>query len=419
MNRRHFLGGAAAAAGLVGLPRRARASAGDRKFVFVFNQGGWDPTRVFAPEYANANVAMEANGAAATAGGISYVDHPNRPSVRSFLDAYHGRALVLNGMLVRAISHDLCTVLAMTGKTTGSSPDWPSLLAASRADKYVLPHLVIGGPSYSGTYGALVSRTGAAGQLEGLLSGSLSTDASDISVPRTDGLSISAIDLALADNIAARLARAGAGVDGTLASDFQLATEKALALRRAHDEMSFATDDTFSSQAAVAADALSLGFSRCVSLAYPSDPFAVAWDSHGENDSIQSPLWEGLFAGLNELMAALEAAPGDSGGSLADETIVVVLSEMGRTPALNGQDGKDHWPYTSAMLVGRGFTGDRVVGAYDAYYNGSPVDPLTGELSEGGEVPSSEMLGSTILALGDVDPEPYALGASVLEGVLE
>ncbi len=418
MNRRHFLTGSVAAAAALGLPRRARASGADRKFVFVFNQGGWDPTRVLAPEYANVNVAMEGGGAAATAGGITYVDHPDRPSVRSFMQTYHGQCLVLNGMLVRAISHDLCTLLSLTGKTAGTSADWPALIASARAEKYVLPHLVIGGPNYAGDFGALVSRTGTGGQLEGLLTGSLSTDASDILVPSTSGPVISLIDAALTENLASRVARAGVGVDGALATSFQLAGQKALELRRAHDDMSFAMDDSFPSQAAVAVNALSYGFARCVSLAYPSDPFAFAWDSHGENDALQSPLWEGLYAGLGELMARLSAAPGESGGSLADETIVVVLSEMGRTPGLNGAEGKDHWPYTSAMLVGRGITGDRVIGAFDEYYNGSSVDPGTGELSATGELVSAEMLGATLLTLADVDPAPYALGASVLEGAL-
>ena len=70
------------------------------------------------------------------------------------------------------------------------------------------------------------------------------------------------------------------------------------------------------------------------------------------------------------------------------------------------------------MLVGRGLTGDRVIGAFDEYYNGSPVDPITGELSATGDLVSAEMLGATLLTLADIDPTPYALGAPVLDGAL-
>ena len=111
--RRTFLGaslgsGAALASGL-SLPRRAHAaSAADLKFVFVFNSGGWDPTRVFAPEFGNRNVDMEPGAERGTAGGLAFVDHPDRPSVRAFFEAHHD-LLVVNGVQVRSIAHEICT----------------------------------------------------------------------------------------------------------------------------------------------------------------------------------------------------------------------------------------------------------------------------------------------------------------------
>jgi len=75
----------------------------------------------------------------------------------------------------------------------------------------------------------------------------------------------------------------------------------------------------------------------------------------------------GLLAGGRYLEAAqrLEALPAPEGGSLLDQTTVLVMSEMGRTPIHNAAIGKDHWPVTSAMLVGAGVAGGRVVGATD------------------------------------------------------
>ena len=84
--------------------------------------------------------------------------------------------------------------------------------------------------------------------------------------------------------------------------------------------------------------------------------------------------WENLFSGLNELMALLHTTPGTSAPTLAEETTVVVMSEMGRTPALNANLGKDHWPFTSVMVIGDGFTGDRVVGGFDAGWMGQSLD---------------------------------------------
>lgn len=84
---------------------------------------------------------------------------------------------------------------------------------------------------------------------------------------------------------------------------------------------------------------------------------------------------------------------------------MVVLSEMGRTPLKNGGDGRDHWPYTSALLLGAGVRGDQVVSGFDDGYFGAGYDAATGAP---GEAPlSTEHLGATLLALADVDPAEH------------
>ncbi|RME29207.1 MAG: hypothetical protein D6798_00650, partial [Deltaproteobacteria bacterium] len=139
LSRRSILAGLAttgllpSASGLL-LPRRALAAppAPDAlRFVFVFASGGWDTTRVFAPEFDNGAVDMEADAERATAGNIPFVDHPQRPSVRAFMAANHHRMLVINGVLVRAIAHEICTMLVLTGTSSGFDPDWPTILAAA------------------------------------------------------------------------------------------------------------------------------------------------------------------------------------------------------------------------------------------------------------------------------------------------
>ena len=86
------------------------------------------------------------------------------------------------------------------------------------------------------------------------------------------------------------------------------------------------------------------------------------WDTHLGNQQ-QRSLYNGLFRQLTQLMTALETA------GLRETTTVLVVSEMGRTPVLNGNQGKDHWPFTSAMVIGPsvrntvlGSTGDDLSG---------------------------------------------------------
>ena len=62
---------------------------------------------------------------------------------------------------------------------------------------------------------------------------------------------------------------------------------------------------------------------------------------------------------------------------LLDETLVVVMSEMGRTPRVNGNGGRDHWTFCySVMFAGAGIRGGTVYGASDAqaaYVKDRPV----------------------------------------------
>src|SRR5205807_9099449 len=54
--------------------------------------------------------------------------------------------------------------------------------------------------------------------------------------------------------------------------------------------------------------------------------------------------------------------------NLLDETLIVVMSEMGRTPKINANGGRDHWTYCySVMLAGAGIKGGTVHGASDAH----------------------------------------------------
>lgn len=423
LDRRRFLGGSAALAGSVGAglwsPRTARAStdAANRRFLFVFNNGGWDPTRVFAPEFSNRNVAMEAAAERATAGSITYVDHPDRPSVRSFFETNHGDMLVLNGVQVRSIAHEICTMIALTGDTSGFKPDFATIIASHDTTNSTLPHLVLDGPSFPGDLGTAVARSGANGQLENLLSGEIRAwnDEPVSDLPATyEGI----VDRYVSRRARAREAIARSTVDQKLSTDFLDAFDKAAGLEDYRYVMDFSSNASLPSQASVAVQALSSGLSRCVSLGFPGFSGGLGWDSHTQNDETQSGLFETLFAGLGQLVALLRSTPGTSTPTLFDETVVVVQSEMGRTPQLNNTLGKDHWPYTSLFMLGGGITTDRVVGGFDDAYVGDLVDLASGESTDSGRVLSAEAVGAALLSLADVDPAQYVSGADPLDGIL-
>jgi hypothetical protein len=97
-----------------------------------------------------------------------------------------------------------------------------------------------------------------------------------------------------------------------------------------------------------------------------------AWDTHTKNFSI---LKDNKLPGLDQTYSALMEDL--DGRGMLDETLVVVMSEMGRTPRVNGNGGRDHWTFCySVMLAGAGIRGGAVYGASDsqaAYVKDNPV----------------------------------------------
>ena len=86
------------------------------------------------------------------------------------------------------------------------------------------------------------------------------------------------------------------------------------------------------------------------------------WDTHQKNFPI---LRDNKLPHLDQTYTAL-LEDLDARG-LLDETLVVLMSEMGRTPRVNANGGRDHWTYCYAVLfAGAGIRGGTVYGASDA-----------------------------------------------------
>jgi hypothetical protein len=104
--------------------------------------------------------------------------------------------------------------------------------------------------------------------------------------------------------------------------------------------------------------------------------------------------------------------------TLLDETLVMVVTDMGRTPMLNAEAGKDHWPWSSAMLFGAGMQAGRVHGATDDTFQGVPVDLSSGEPSPDGALLEYGHLAAGVLACMGIDPEPWLPGTPPLQSLL-
>jgi hypothetical protein len=107
---------------------------------------------------------------------------------------------------------------------------------------------------------------------------------------------------------------------------------------------------------------------RFVSLTYGG------WDMHNQIKGGMQGQMPAFDQGFATLIRDLERT------GLLDSTLVMVSSEFGRTPKINGTAGRDHWPKVfSVVLAGGGIKKGLVYGSSDSTASEPEDDPLTVE----------------------------------------
>ena len=97
------------------------------------------------------------------------------------------------------------------------------------------------------------------------------------------------------------------------------------------------------------------------SLAHPDGPRVGAlsltgWDTHYQEGITNGTLAQ-LLGALDDALAAIN----DKMGAVWHETVVVLITEFGRTARINGSKGTDHGTATVALAVGGALKGGRVI----------------------------------------------------------
>ncbi|MCA8997519.1 MAG: DUF1501 domain-containing protein [Planctomycetaceae bacterium] len=125
-----------------------------------------------------------------------------------------------------------------------------------------------------------------------------------------------------------------------------------------------------------------------------------SWDSHRNSDDVKKHLLPTFDQGCSALLADL------SDRGLLDETLVVALGEMGRTPKGNATWGRNHWSTLfPALLAGAGVVGGTTYGRSDRL----------GERPDEGLVTPEDLAATVYRSLG-IDPQltlPDALGRPI------
>ena len=140
------------------------------------------------------------------------------------------------------------------------------------------------------------------------------------------------------------------------------------------------------------------------------------WDTHANQGSATGALANRL-AGLDEGLDALRKQL----GAAWSQTVVVVVTEFGRTVKVNGTRGTDHGTWTAALLLGGAVNGGRIVAdwpglANNKLYEGRDLYPTTdirsifkGILAEHLEIPPEYL---------DREVFPGSSAASMTEGLI-
>ncbi len=336
-------------------------------YYIVFNaSGGWDTTYMMDPKGIEGINRLYKDEEIVTIGKHRIAPikkHIEKGmSNEDFFAKYGPELRVLNGMDLSVNNHSPCARYMATGKLDSLAyPTFPALVAACHGSAAPLAFLTFG--NYSAT-GNLVPMS----RVPYLQSLNLLAKADSVEgnerAPYHDPFVSDRIERALEQQFESRVGEARLPRVERSQSMLYSAQVNSKALQRV---VPFIPKEVAKERLAQQADIALASFKAgvCVSANLSIGQF----DSHNNNDPDQMKLIPEFLAGIDYVMRKSEDL------QIREKLIVIVQSEMGRTPTYNTGNGKDHWSINSIMFLGMGITGDLVIGATDEKQQAVPINP--------------------------------------------
>jgi len=370
MNRRSFLTkmfatAAVAAVAPTSLVYAAPQAYNGELLLTIAARGGWDVTSYCDPKE---NVAGEKkinywanNDKIQRVGGISYAPIGNN---EWFFGKYANRMLVINGIDTQTNSHDTGIVHSWTGRNTLGAPSITALFAAAKAPN--LPMAYVGAGGFNSTAGLVaLSRINNTSQLQSLANPSsvpwdkrLSTR-SDSSMARIRALRQKRLDRMMArDDLMGR--------DRTNLEAFNQAVQGQPLLKTVADKIENPSNDhRLRAKIDVALTAFQAGVASAADTEADHD-----FDSHANHDGRHHQALSDLNNDIDYLWSKAEEL------GIANRLTVVVGSDFGRTPHYNNDNGKDHHPIGSMIVMRKNASwANRTVGMTDGGHAAMRVNP--------------------------------------------
>ena len=353
---------------------RAKETAADSAgyagpFYVVFNaSGGWDTTYLMDPKGVEGINRLYKEEDILTAG-----EHRFAPTAKhiekgmsheDFFAKYGSELRVLNGLDFSVNNHSPCARYMATGKLDSLAyPTFPALVAACYGADAPLAFLTFG--NYSAT-GNLVPMS----RVPYLQSLNLLAKADSVEgnakAPYHDPFVSDRIERTLEEQFQTRVSAVRLPRVERSQSMLYSAQVNSKALQRVVPFIpKEQSKERLAQQADIALAAFKAGV--CVSANFSIGQF----DSHNNNDPDQMKLIPEFLAGIDYVIRRAEEL------KIREKLVVIIQSEMGRTPTYNSGNGKDHWSIGSIMFLGPGIAGNRVIGATDEKQLLVPINPKT------------------------------------------
>ena len=343
-------------------------------YYVVFNaSGGWDTTYLMDPKGVGGINRLYQEGDILTKGAHKYA--PTKKHARGgmcnedFYAEFGSELLTFNGLDYSVNNHSPGARYMASGKLDSLSyPTFAALVAACRGPECPLAFLTFGNYSATGNLVAM-SRVPYIQSLRKIANAD-GIEGNERS-PYHDKFALDRIEEALRDenfsrSAEPRLPRAERGENMLYAAQVN-----SKALQRVTQFIpTTIPKERMSQQAEIALASFKAGV--CVSANLTIGQF----DSHANNDPDQMKLIPEFLAGI----AYLIRRAGEL--KIREQLVVVIQSEMGRTPTYNAGNGKDHWSIGSIQFLGRGIAGNRVLGATDEKQFAVPLNPKTFKLDK-------------------------------------
>jgi hypothetical protein len=341
----------------------------DGPYYIVFNaSGGWDTTYLMDPKGINEINRLYKHGDILTEGNHRFA--PNAKQIEAgisnetFFAKYGKELLVINGLDYSVNNHSPCSRYMATGKLDSLAyPTFAALVAACNGPDVPLAFLTFGNYSATGNLVPL-SRVPYLNSLNRLAN----ADGVDGSTRHSyhDDFVSDRIERALETQMQARIESNRLPRVERSQSMLYAAQLNSKALQRVTPFIPKSSPkERLSRQVDIALASFRAGI--CVSANLSIGQF----DSHANNDADQMKLIPELLAGVDYLITKAEQ------WNIREKLVVIMQSEMGRTPTYNKGNGKDHWSIGSIMLMGAGIQGNRVIGATDEQQFLVPINPET------------------------------------------